>query len=71
LDDAREPLTPEKSRGSTIACDAKLKLEGLSSDRAIRTTTIVKEREPADRTTVIKREHDDGVESKTVIHHDD
>jgi hypothetical protein len=38
---------------------------------ADRTTTIVKEREPTDRTTVIKREHDDGVESKTIIHHDD
>jgi hypothetical protein len=31
----------------------------------------VKEREPADRTTVIKKEHDDGRESKTVIRHDD
>lgn len=37
-----------------------------------RTTTIVKEREPrdTDRTTVIKKESSDGVESKTVIHHD-
>jgi hypothetical protein len=33
--------------------------------------TIVKEREPSDRTTVIKKEHGDGVESKTVIHHND
>ncbi len=35
-------------------------------------TTIIKEREPrpADRTTVIKKESSDGVESKTVIHHD-
>jgi hypothetical protein len=34
-------------------------------------TTIVKEREPTDRTTVIKKDHGDGVESKTIIHHDD
>jgi uncharacterized protein YdeI (BOF family) len=33
-------------------------------------TTVVKEREPTDRTTVIKKERDDGVESKTIIHHD-
>jgi hypothetical protein len=33
---------------------------------------VVKEREPdRDRTTVIKKEHDDGDRSKTVIHHDD
>jgi hypothetical protein len=32
--------------------------------------TIVKEREPSDRTTVIKKEHGDGTESKTVIHKD-
>lgn len=31
-------------------------------------TTIIREREPVDRTTVIKKEHPDGVESKTVIH---
>ena len=30
-------------------------------------TTVIKEREPADRTTVIKEEHDDGTRSKTVI----
>jgi hypothetical protein len=37
-----------------------------------RTTTVIKEREPreTDRTTIIKKDHDDGVESKTVIHHD-
>jgi hypothetical protein len=34
-------------------------------------TTIIREREPADRTTVIKKERDDGVETKTIIHHDD
>jgi hypothetical protein len=34
-------------------------------------TTVIKEREPSDRTTVIKKDRDDGVESKTVIHHDD
>jgi hypothetical protein len=32
--------------------------------------TIIKHREPAERTTVIKKRYDDGVESKTVIHHD-
>jgi hypothetical protein len=30
-------------------------------------TTVIKEHEPADRTTVIKKEHDDGVRSKTII----
>jgi hypothetical protein len=33
-------------------------------------TTVVKEREPSDRTTVIKKEDADGDRSKTVIHHD-
>jgi hypothetical protein len=33
-------------------------------------TTVVKEREPTDRTTVIKKEDADGDRSKTVIHHD-
>jgi hypothetical protein len=32
--------------------------------------TVIKEREPSDRTTVIKKERGDGVESKTVIRHD-
>ena len=35
-----------------------------------RSTTIIKEREPRDRTTVIKKERGDGVESKTIIRHD-
>ena len=35
-----------------------------------RDRTIVKEREPSDRTTVIKKENSDGDRSKTVIHHD-
>ncbi len=35
-----------------------------------RNTTVVKERRPADRTTVIKKESGDGMDSKTVIHHD-
>jgi hypothetical protein len=30
--------------------------------------TVVKEREPSDRTTVIKKDHDDGTRSKTIIH---
>lgn len=42
----------------------------IDRDRDRDHTTVVKEREPADRTTVIKKEHDDGVESKTIIHHD-
>ncbi|WP_291685943.1 hypothetical protein [Bradyrhizobium sp.] len=33
-------------------------------------TTVIKEHEPRDRTTIIKKEHGDGTESKTVIHHD-
>jgi hypothetical protein len=31
------------------------------------TTTVIKEREPTDRTTVIKKDNDDGVRSKTII----
>ena len=34
-------------------------------------TTVIKEREPADRKTVIKKEDEFGNRSKTVIHHDD
>jgi hypothetical protein len=37
-------------------------------DRDRDRTTVVKEREPSDRTTVIKKDHDDGTRSKTVIH---
>jgi hypothetical protein len=29
---------------------------------------VIKEREPTDRTTVIKKENEDGTRSKTVIH---
>jgi hypothetical protein len=36
-----------------------------------RDRTVIKEREPVDRTTVIKKEHPDGVDSKTVIHERD
>jgi hypothetical protein len=39
-------------------------------DRDRDRTTVIKEREPSDRTTVIKKERDDGVESKTIIHRD-
>ena len=39
-------------------------------DRDRDRTTIVKEREPSDRTTVIKKEDADGNRSKTIIHHD-
>ncbi len=31
-------------------------------------TTVIKEREPSDRTTVIKKDHDDGTRTKTIIH---
>jgi hypothetical protein len=33
-----------------------------------RDRTVIREREPSERTTVIKKERGDGVESKTVIH---
>jgi hypothetical protein len=33
-----------------------------------RDRTVIKEREPTDRTTVIKKEDSDGTRSKTVIH---
>jgi hypothetical protein len=36
----------------------------------VREKTIVREREPSDRTTIIKKDHGDGVESKTIIRHD-
>ncbi|HZR72671.1 hypothetical protein [Bradyrhizobium sp.] len=32
--------------------------------------TVIKKDEPGSQTTVIKKEHDDGTRSKTVIHHD-
>ena len=43
--------------------------EGHDRDRDRDRTTVIKEREPAERTTVIKKEHDhdDGVRSKTII----
>jgi hypothetical protein len=40
-------------------------------DRDRDRTTVIKERQPTDRTTVIKKDYDDGTQSKTVIHHDD
>ena len=37
-------------------------------DRDRERTTVIKEREPAERTTVIKKDHDDdGVRTKTII----
>ena len=44
--------------------------ESRDHDRDRDRTTVIKEREPSDRTTVIKKEHEDGSESKTVIHKD-
>lgn len=37
-------------------------------DRDHHDTTVIKEREPTDRTTVIKKEDSNGDRSKTVIH---
>jgi hypothetical protein len=37
-------------------------------DRDRDRTTVIKEREPRERTTVIKKENEDGSRSKTVIH---
>lgn len=36
-------------------------------DRDRERTTIIKEREPSERTTVIKRDNDDSVRTKTII----
>ena len=44
--------------------------DGHDHDRDRDRETIVKEREPRDRTTVIKKEDEDGNRSKTIIHHD-
>jgi hypothetical protein len=44
--------------------------ESHDRDRDRERTTVIKEREPADRTTVIKKEDADGDRTKTVIHHD-
>ena len=40
-------------------------------DRDRDRTTVIREREPTDRTTVIKKEDEFGTRSKTIIHHDD
>jgi CelD/BcsL family acetyltransferase involved in cellulose biosynthesis len=37
----------------------------------VREKSVIREHEPSDRTTVIKKEDSDGNRSKTVIHHDD
>jgi len=44
--------------------------ESHDRDRDRDRTTVIKEREPSDRTTVIKKENADGDRSKTAIHHD-
>ena len=36
-------------------------------DRDRDRTTVIKEREPAERTTVIKKDNDEGMRSKTII----
>jgi hypothetical protein len=42
----------------------------IDRDRDRDRTTVIKEHEPRDRETVIKKEREDGVESKTTIHRD-
>ena len=44
--------------------------ESHDRDRDRDRTTVIKEREPDRDRSVIKKEHSDGDESKTVIHHD-
>jgi hypothetical protein len=39
---------------------------GYDRDR-VRERTVIREREPSERTTIIKKHHGDGVESKTII----
>jgi hypothetical protein len=39
----------------------------LDRDRDRDRSTVIKEREPAERTTVIKKDHDDGERTKTII----
>jgi len=34
----------------------------------VRERNVIKEREPSEGTTIIRKDHGDGVESKTVIH---
>ena len=42
--------------------------EGHDRDRDRERTTVIKEREPAERTTIIKRDRDDdGARTKTII----
>ncbi len=41
--------------------------EGHDRDRDRERTTVIKEREPTDRTTIIKKDHDDGTRTKTII----
>jgi hypothetical protein len=41
---------------------------GAARDRDRDRTTVIKERAPGERTTVIKKENEDGTRSKTVIH---
>jgi hypothetical protein len=42
----------------------------LNRNRDRDDATVIKEHEPRDRATVIKKERGDGVESKTTIHRD-
>jgi hypothetical protein len=44
--------------------------ETRDRDRDRDRTTVIREHEPRDNTTVIKKEDADGNRSKTIIHHD-
>lgn len=39
-------------------------------DRDRDRTTVIRESEPREHTTIIKKDRDDGVETKTIIHRD-
>ena len=55
--------------GETRPADPAARERSGPADDAIK-GSVIKEREPADRTTVIKKEDEFGNREKTVIHHD-
>ena len=72
----RDPLPegglarPERTAGPSRSARAVLpSVDDRDRDRDH--TTVIKEREPTDRTTVIKKENEDGTRSKTIIHDND
>ncbi len=56
--------------GATVGKSATVGESHEYRDRDRDRTTVIKEREPADRKTVIKKEDEFGNREKTVIHHD-